>query len=203
MSMTYIQELMNELEKPLRILSTPGACDPEEIIANYQTFRELTEEMETDEDYRDSGFAQTADTCKATIIRVINRNMKNIVSCIYENMRDDLERAKTIEDRIRAIARGKSLLDTLEEYPEHANHPYLQKALGAIEAYEAKLDDALEREEEAEFRREMAGIEYTATDRQVKYLLSLGAKPPQLQGITKERASAMITRLTMAQEQEE
>jgi len=51
-----------------------------------------------------------------------------------------------------------------------------------------------EREEE-EFRNAVAGITYTATDKQVRYLISLGAKPRDLDGITKQQAGAMISRM--------
>jgi hypothetical protein len=40
------------------------------------------------------------------------------------------------------------------------------------------------------------GAPYALTDKQIRYLLNLGAKPKTLEDITKPQASAMITRLT-------
>jgi hypothetical protein len=46
-----------------------------------------------------------------------------------------------------------------------------------------------------EFRNAVAGITYTATDKQVRYLIGLGAKPRDLDGITKQQAGAMTSRM--------
>ncbi len=174
----------------------------EDRLRDYETFRELADEVEADEDYEQLCEETGLSTLRGAIegiINTMNHNIQDIITAVYEGMRKNLVEAQTNKDRIHAIAEGKSIFDRLEAFPEHAQHPFLVKVIQTVEGFEAQLDETLANEkaarQDALFRKEMAGIEYTATEKQIKCLLSLGAKPHQLSGITKQRASAMIDSL--------
>lgn len=197
-------ESMKELMELLHVFTANESREISDIISDYEQIRDLINDIEEDEGYEQSSIAEVLEPAKSAIISTINNNMQRIVSNIYEDIRSELAKAKSLEDRIYAIAEGKELLDRLDQYPEHTNHEFLQKIINVIETYESQIDEAFQKkyveQQEAELHRLMAGIEYTATDKQIKYLLALGAKPRQLHGITKEKASAMIARLKMTEE---
>ena len=213
------KQLFTELKEIIARLSTSGRRLVSEILDDYETARSLVEEISDyyDEQARKIKALPGQETQRSpiedisdrsdeivrglldTLVSDMNRNLPGTVKAVYEDTRNQIEEAATAEQKLEALIEGQALLGRLTAFPEHAEHPLLQKALHAFDDYESTLQRALANEtakrEEEEFRNAVAGITYTATDKQMRYLIGLGANPRDLDGITKQQASAMITRM--------
>jgi hypothetical protein len=134
-----------------------------------------------------------------TLLDFMNEELPHIVKSVYENTRNEIEEAATAIQKLQALIKGQALLQRFIAFPEHTENPLLRKALLACDDYESTLERALANEtaerDEEEYRNAVAGISYTATEKQVRYLINLGANPRDLDGITKQQASAMINRM--------
>jgi hypothetical protein len=133
------------------------------------------------------------------MVTSMERNLDTIVKAIYEDVRAEIDEMTALEEKRDAIVEGRELLESLSQYPEHSAHPKLLKALSILEDHEMRMVRTIalrcESEEEERLVQLKKTITFTASDKQVLYLLNLGAKPEHLAGITKVQASAMITAL--------
>ena len=132
---------------------------------------------------------------KAALANAMNSKLPAVVAAICEGAEREMAQAGSFKDRYRLVRAATRALEPLERFPEHAGRPELKKAMAALGKHASEALHALAGEEEEEFRREIAGITFTATEKQIRYLLNLGAEPQQLDGITEKQASVMIGRL--------
>jgi len=132
---------------------------------------------------------------KAALANAMSAKLDGVVLTICQEARQEIAQAKTFKDKYRLARAASRALEPLASFPEHAGHPELKKALADLEGQAADALQALAGKEDADLQREIARIRFTATEKQIRYLLNLGAEPQQLDGITKKQASAMIGRL--------
>jgi len=190
--MDDVKSLMEELNEI--VLGLEGNQSVDDVLDDYDTAREMLDGLASR-----PGFADSVEGAKNALVMIMNNNLHGIVKTVYESAQKNIAKAKTIDDKILALSDARELLERPLLYPEHAEDDFLQKALAAFADYDSRLNRALADQiaasSEAEFRNAVAGIQYTATDKQIRFLIDLGANPRDLDGITKQQASAMITRL--------
>ena len=67
--------------------------------------------------------------------------------------------------------------------------------MGSYLKWRNKREQQAKAAAEQEFRDAVEGLSYTATDKQMRFLLNLGAERKDLEGISKRKASQLIDRL--------
>lgn len=191
------KEDLEELAVLAQRLVKAGTRTVTDFLDNYEEFRSALSDCVDSCDDRDT--LEALNDIQEPAIEIVNKHIKPIVTGVYDEARAAIERDGDLEAKLDAIMEAKGTLERIAQYPEHRDHRLLKSALGAIEDFEMKLMRHLAKEDDAReekaFREAVSGITYTATDKQVRYLLALGAKPEHLVNITKTEASALIDRL--------
>jgi hypothetical protein len=143
-----MQEAYSNMEEALEAFMRPGPQDAKDVVYNYDTCRHHMDVIMTDPEYRSSPFYGAMERGKPAIIKAFSDNFDSILSAVYEAIREGIAEAKTLPERSHVIANNKLLLEIMERYPEHSQNKALRKVVAAIEAYESKLDDEIQAEDE-------------------------------------------------------